>query len=534
FDWKRAGYRDLLNTNDETSRASVMVYTVGREIAPFHFNPLQPPPRVEHTQWIKQFIQCLSHAYFLGHGCEMILQDVLHPKLTPTLRHVMASLQSYPATSRKLFWLQSTQRAIKALCYGGIDKVFNSTPHLSIEDLLYKNIIFELDALSDSEAKFFVEILLSAVYLYRKEMRHSGLRHVCVIEEAHHILSKEDKAKESKSVMDKLLREIREYGEAIIVVDQMPSSLLDSAMANLASKITFSLSLNIDVIQMADSMLLNPSERQWLGRLPVGVALIKLQNRWHSPFLVKIPQFKIQRGKVADEAVADRMGGSFAQTSLKVPFQQNVKVISPFSPKDTKDNQSDKREFVKDILKHPYSTMTKRYQRLRLNPRRGVFIKDHLLQKRLIKEVTIPTAKGRVKLLKLTELRHAPELGIRTSGWQKTSLEHQYWCEKIKHKLKHKGYTVFTEYSLKTGGIVDLLAVKDKLVMAVEVETGKSDILANREKCINAGINNIIFAATTKDAKNKIQAQLKKANCQNHSCIRIIQARYFSKVFPKL
>ena len=275
---------------------------MGRDIAPFYFNPLIPPEGVEDTIWYKQFIQCLSHAYFLGHGCEMILQDVLHRTCTPTLRHLLSRLQTYPAKWRKLYWLQSTQRAIKALCYGGIDKVFNSTSDMSISDIIDKNVIFELDALSDSEAKFFVEILLSAIYIYRKEKRHSGLKHACVIEEAHHILSREDKAKEQKSVMDKLFREIREYGEALIVVDQMPSSLLQSAIANLATQITFSLSLDADVRRMSDSMLLTQSQRHWLGRLPVGVALMKLMNRWHAPFFVKIPLLQIRRGTVSDEA----------------------------------------------------------------------------------------------------------------------------------------------------------------------------------------------------------------------------------------
>jgi hypothetical protein len=63
-------------------------------------------------------------------------------------------------------------------------------------------------------------------------------------------------------------------------------------------------------------------------------------------------------------------------------------------------------------------------------------------------------------------------------------------------------------------------------VIAVEVETGKSEILANLLKCVNAGIKKIIFAATTKDALKKTKSQLKKTN--RHTGIITVEARYFS------
>ncbi|MBI3336421.1 ATP-binding protein, partial [Candidatus Peregrinibacteria bacterium] len=216
FDWKRAGYRDLLATHH-----NVRVFTVGRDISPFSFNPLIPPPRVELIAWFKQFIQCISHAYFLGHGCEVIFQDVLG-KDTKTLFDVLKKLHTYPANWRKLQWLQSAERAVKALCYGTIIHVLNVEHTPPIHHWLNQNLVFELDALTESEAKFFVEILMSAIYFYKRENQHRAL-HVSVIEEAHHLLQKENWNVEAKSVMDKIFREIREYGEALVVIDQMPS-----------------------------------------------------------------------------------------------------------------------------------------------------------------------------------------------------------------------------------------------------------------------------------------------------------------------
>ena len=280
FDWKRAGYRDLLSEYDD-----IIVFTVGRDVSPFCLNPLIPPTNVDNITWYKQFIQCISHAYFLGHGCEVILQDVID-KSTQTLIDVFKRLNVYPAKWRKLQWLQSTERAVKALCYGGICNVLNVNNCKTIDHWLDKNIVFELDALTESEAKFFVNIIMSQIYLYRKEHRHSGFRHVSVIEEAHNVLKKETENVKAKNVMDRIFREIREYGESMIIIDQMPSTLLDSAIANTATQITLSLKHNNDVRAAGNAMLLDHDERLLLGRLPVGIAIMKLQNRWHAPFMI--------------------------------------------------------------------------------------------------------------------------------------------------------------------------------------------------------------------------------------------------------
>ena len=169
FDWKRAGYRDMVSVDD-----NVHVFTVGRDVSPFYLNPLIPPPGVDNISWYKHFIQCISHAYFLGHGCEIILQDVIG-KDAVTLIDVLRKLQTYPAKWRKLQWLQSTERAVKALCYGGISNVLNIRNSPPISNWLNRKVVLELDALTESEAKFFVNIVMSQIYLYRKEHRHTAV-----------------------------------------------------------------------------------------------------------------------------------------------------------------------------------------------------------------------------------------------------------------------------------------------------------------------------------------------------------------------
>ncbi|MFC1716293.1 ATP-binding protein, partial [Candidatus Poribacteria bacterium] len=365
FDWKRTGYRDL-------SKHDIHIFTVGRDVSPFYFNPLIPPPGVDDITWYKQFIQCISHAYFLGHGCEVILQDVIS-RQTETLIDILNRLQTYPAKWRKLQWLQSTERAIKALCYGGISNVLNAKVCQPINNWLDKNIVLELDALTDSEAKFLVNIIMSQIYLYRKEKRHSGLQHVTVIEEAHNVLKKEAAHVEAKSVMDKIFREIREYGESMIIIDQMPSTILDSAVANTATQITLSLKHSDDVKAAGKAMLLDQDESLFLGKLPVGTAIVKLQNRWHAPFMVKLPLVTMQNRSISDEMIAKNHNGG--QNTMKNNMKSNIGSCSAQNrpeqacPDENRLNKpvlkSDKRrtginKLLLDIARNPLSAVRER------------------------------------------------------------------------------------------------------------------------------------------------------------------------------
>jgi len=81
FDWKR-NYRDLLSIpishKEYRSRLDeVLVFTVGRDISPFYFNPLIPPERSPPQIWINKLIDILCHSYFVGEGVAYLLQKCL-------------------------------------------------------------------------------------------------------------------------------------------------------------------------------------------------------------------------------------------------------------------------------------------------------------------------------------------------------------------------------------------------------------------------------------------------------------------------
>ena len=59
------------------------------------------------------------------------------------------------------------------------------------------------------------------------------------------------------------------------------------------------------------------------------------------------------------------------------------------------------------------------------------------------------------------------------------------------------GYTVLQEYHIESDGAVDLLAERQGERIAIEVETGKSNIKANLTKVRDAGFDRLVFVGTS-------------------------------------
>jgi len=102
---------------------------------------------------------------------------------------------------------------------------------------------------------------------------------------------------------------------------------------------------------------------------------------------------------------------------------------------------------------------------------------------------------SRVKLLTLTDegLAFAAASGIPIASSGRTGLEHEFWRARLKERCEARGYTVTSEYLLLSGGRVDLHATKGGRTFLIEVETGKSDVKRNIEKCAGNNATLIVF-----------------------------------------
>lgn len=558
FDWKR-NYRDILAI---IPGKEILVFTVGRNVSPFYFNPLIPPPGSPPKIWLKKIIEIMAHSYFLGEGVSYLLQKAIdsvyrefgvyegNPGTYPTMSDVKDWLENYRAKGRQASWMDSALRAVGVLCFGEVGNVLNTRVNLPVDELLKRNVILELDAITNSDKTFLIESLLLWIHHFRMaEGKREEFKHTIIIEEAHHILlRRKQEIMGEEAVTDIILREIRELGEAIILIDQHPSLISRPAMGNQFCTISLNLKHRSDIAMIADCMLLDTKKSRYLGKLEVGTGMVKLQDRWFEPFLVRFPLVKLNKGSMNDEVIRERMenfyrdnlGDSDATSDFR-PQEGEKEVFRDSWSEEKKGKEGPKnlpqgeRELsqmemlmLNDIVKNRFSSTSERYSRLGLNAYQGNKIRLNLVGKGLIEIMDLPVRTGRVKIFELTArgkeiLRNQgidPNMSHRKGG-----MEHEYWKNRVAEHFRRKGYRVTEEYSIGGGKAVDLVAVNDKERIAIEIETGKSDAVHNIQRALRAGFYKVVCIALNGKVKQKIDEQLKSIELPESGNVVILQTQ---------
>lgn len=167
----------------------------------------------------------------------------------------------------------------------------------------------------------------------------------------------------------------------------------------------------------------------------------------------------------------------------------------------------DEIRFLADVAVRPLSTTVVRYQRLNLSRRRGNAIRQALASAHVIEPVAISTRSGQVVLYQVTDAGRSAcsSIGIEIGPAPRASLEHQYWVMKTAEHFEKKGYGLTREHVIKGNGAIDLLAERPGERVAIEIETGKSDIPENMRKISTAGFDRIVFLATSPTAATAFQ-----------------------------
>lgn len=545
LDWKR-GYRDLMSRYRD-----LRVYTIGRDIAPFRFNPLIPPAGCEPHLWIKLIVDVMASAYLGGEGVISLLVaglDHLYSQFGifdqtqrswPTIQDLLAWLRTAKLKGRAAMWQASAERILLAMTYGEFGAVLNTKDNSPVAELLDHNVVLEMDGLSSSSDKVMFSEALT-LYLYRCRLAagpQSRLTNVIVLEEAHNLLLK--KATESReSVLETSIRMVRQYGLGYVFVDQSASLLSKVAFANSYATLALSQKLRSDVQAISGAMNLSDEQKEALNTLAIGTAVVRLADEHPEPFLVKVPLCSVREGSISDTQVQAKWHGCHGDTiannaeptavpPIPLPDKKeegngnhlDIQIEDTRPPSPRQSSEEDKpcdchpgppdknlsREeirFLHDVAARPLSTTVARYQSLNLSRRRGNAVREALTSAGAIERVGIATRCGQVVLCDLTDSGRmlCSRLGIDPGPKSRESLEHRFWVRQTAHWFEGQGYEVVFEHSVKGNGAIDILATKPGEKVAVEVETGKSDVKENIAKIRHAGFDRIVLLATSPTA----------------------------------
>ena len=526
FDWER-NYRDLISEHE-----NLKVFTVGTTVSPFYFNYLAVPPGLSFQEYVKSVVDVYKRAYIGGVGSDSVLLKVLDKAYqenkvptTKDLHEIMENQMKGKLKGREMLWKQSTMRMFDFLGYGGTGDMLNVRDNYPVKDLFNDFIIFELGGLSSPyDKRFFIEMFTLWYWLHKEHdgIQHESLKHVLVFEEFHNIVESSDK----EDFIQKMFRQIRKYGTGLVVIDQTPSLIPNAIFENLYTKITFTLNHWRNVKAIADAMFMAFDEIKFIGMLKTGQAICRLSARHTQPFLLEVP-FLGEGTVVGDEALTQHMSRFSVYSRLKPAPLEEPKGIRSFQKQESLTPLA--KILLADIGAEPFIPISKRYKKLGLGAAQGTDVQKELLEKGYVNPVTIDgkkfleitdQAKQTLKKYDMTP----------SSGYGRGGFEHSYYINEIKIHLVDSGGFVFIEQD-----DIDIVGYRLKIdgehTIAVEVETGKSDIKKNLAKLANYKADERYMIVTNKAGEAKINTVFAKTDHRITQHIKVFSAKEFIKQY---
>jgi len=181
----------------------------------------------------------------------------------------------------------------KHLMRGTRGKILNVFKSVDYSKLFSNNVIINISRLSGTKDKALImSVLMQALYEYRiscyandaeyrRKAQQNKLLHLALIEEAHNVLMKPDRVSGSGNpqqaaadLFGNMLSEVRGYGQGFIVVDQVPTRLIDDVIKNTNYKIVHRLTAPDDQDVMASCMAFRDEQKYIIPALEKGNAII--------------------------------------------------------------------------------------------------------------------------------------------------------------------------------------------------------------------------------------------------------------------
>jgi DNA helicase HerA-like ATPase/outer membrane lipoprotein SlyB len=202
---------------------------------------------------------------------------------------------------------------------------------LPLDVLFDKNVIVDLSRVSSLETK---ALLMGVLFQKLQEYRiakattaNAELKHVTVLEEAHHLLRKTSTAQGDESanltgksieMLTNAIAEMRTYGEGFIIADQAPDLLDPAVIRNTNTKIVFNLPDFIDRDLVGKAEGLSDEQIEELAHLRRGYACV-YQNNWQEAVICKVNKF---------DATKMTNMGSAPKYNFESPMSEELKLDS--------------------------------------------------------------------------------------------------------------------------------------------------------------------------------------------------------------
>lgn len=307
-------------------RENVNVYGTNSKYTPLlSINPFAFPNGIDVLEHMDRIIEVFNASWPMYAAMPSILKDALeqvyvecgwdllsstcsyYPPKFPTFADLLSILPrvikdaaySEEVTSN---YVGSLVTRVKSMTNGISGQIFCSE-EIDNSKLFDENTIIDISRIGSGETKALIMGILIIRLQEHRSCHRDGinqeLKHVTLLEEAHHLLRATSGAQSMESanvrgmsveILTNAIAEMRTYGEGFIIADQTPSIMSEAVISNTGSKIIFRLPNIRDRSPVSEAVSLNSSQVEEIARLDTGVAVVH-QSGWLNPVLCKIDLF---------------------------------------------------------------------------------------------------------------------------------------------------------------------------------------------------------------------------------------------------
>ncbi len=309
-------YRGLITVEAmQTRQPALRVYTLGNElVAPFRLNPFELLPGVRVEAHVSRLQACIEAAIPpIGPSASIISEALLRAyeqcgwsltdcyPLQGVARRRFPVLSDFVRTVEQVLTDRAYEGEVKSnlqaalvgrfkpLLLGGKGRMFDTQRSAPGPCELFAGpVVLEMNDLNLDDKALVVMFLLTLLREHRELNRsqHGELKHVTMVEEAHNVLEEvssqgggegatsADTRYKAVQAFCAMLTEIRSLGEGLIIADQSPEKLARDALRNTNVQIAHQLRDGHDRDAIANAMIMEDEQRDYVGKLPPGQAAL--------------------------------------------------------------------------------------------------------------------------------------------------------------------------------------------------------------------------------------------------------------------
>lgn len=268
------------------------VFSPGKD--DFAINPIDMGAGTDPTEHIEMVTDIFSDTYHFTHPQAYMFRNALQKTIVevgereiPTLASLVGQIESYPLRSAydnetKVALL----RRLVPLTQGHIGRAFNSPSSHTVDELLDKVLCIELGHIRETLSRsIFANVMMKLVYEMRLT-RKARMEHLLMVEEARNIAPVR-RQEDPPSVGERMISELRKFGESMLFVAQFPSQIASEVVKNSGVRIIHRVAWAEDLKLVKDSLNLTQDQVAYVSSLGVGEAVVSL-TRLQKPLLIQV------------------------------------------------------------------------------------------------------------------------------------------------------------------------------------------------------------------------------------------------------